>query len=103
MDLIKWNNIFVLMASKTAVVSEVEKNEINFHKEQISEELYLWARTFDDELDEEGEPTSKGFDLIASLAERLENNRCRGDDYLNILFHIWQINYDEELKRILFE
>ena len=103
MDLVKWNNIFVLMTQNTAVVNEVEIEEINSQREHIAEELYSWATTFDNELDDEGEPTSKGVDSITNLAKRLENNKCDEEDYLNILFHIWQINYDLDEERIMFE
>ncbi len=102
MDLIKWNNIFVEMNSVGKIVSEDEKAEINFKREQIVEELHNWASTFYNELDDECQPTSKGFDEITSLAERLEKNVCSNKDYLNILFHIWQINHDEERERIIF-
>ena len=103
MDLIKWNNIFVSMASQTATVSTVEIAELNSQREQIVKELYFWARTFEDELDEEGEPTSEGFDTVTDLADRFENHRCVGEDYLNILFHIWQINQEEDSVRITFQ
>lgn len=66
-------------------------------KDWIAEELYWWAKTFDNEIDDEGEPCSKAFDFIHSLAEKLENNQCDNNDYSEILFHIYQINYDRRL------
>ena len=64
-------------------------------KDLISYHLYEWAETFDSEIDEEGEPTTESYDIVYSLAERLEHNQCSEEDYENILFHIDQINYNE--------
>ena len=74
-------------------VKEIKK--ILKKKDLISYHLYEWAETFDGEIDEDGEPTTESYDIVYSLAERLENNQCNEEDYENILFHIDQINYDE--------
>lgn len=66
-------------------------------REWIVDELHYWARTFDDELDEEGEPSSEAFDFIWNLADKLENDQCDKNDYREILFHIYQINYDSRV------
>lgn len=71
------------------------EEKIKNNKENIVHGLYEWAETFDMELDEEGEKTNKSYDYVWGLAERLENNECSEKDYEDILFHIYQINYDE--------
>jgi hypothetical protein len=68
---------------------------IDTNKEKIIPELFEWAETFDWELDEEGEKTNDAYEEVFSLAERLENGKCYGNDYENILFHISQINFNE--------
>lgn len=68
---------------------------VNDNKDLIVEELYNWAETFDWELDEDGEKTDVTFKTICSLAERLENGVCTTEDYGNIEFHIFQINFNE--------
>ena len=68
---------------------------IESNKEQILEELYEWAETFDMEVDEEGEKTLEPYDKVFSLAEKLEMGLCSEQDYETILFHIEQINYNE--------
>lgn len=75
-------------------MSDIEK--ILQNKAQIVQELYDWAQTFDNEVDDDDEPTTETLDYIRSLAEKLENNRCSPKDYEDILFHIWQINYNGE-------
>lgn len=71
----------------------VEK--INNKKELIVSELYEWAGTFEYELDEDGEKTLDSYNFVYDLAEKLENNVCNEEDYVNIEFHIEQINYNE--------
>jgi hypothetical protein len=76
------------------------RKSIEANRQKIVDELYDWARTFEDELDEDGEPTDEPYNEVCTLAKRLENNHCNIEDYKNILFHIWQINYDEERIKI---
>ena len=71
-------------------VKEIEK-----YKNVIVEELYNWAITFYYGHNIDGEEVDEGYDMVYSLAMRLENNKCTKEDYENILFHIWQINYNE--------
>lgn len=68
---------------------------VNSNKELIVGELYKWAETFDWELDEEGEKTDISYYTVHSLAERLVKGECSAEDYINIEFHISQINYNE--------
>jgi hypothetical protein len=68
---------------------------INDNKELIVKELYNWSETFNCELDEDGEKTDVPYETVYSLAERLENGVCTNEDYINIEFHIFQMNYDE--------
>jgi hypothetical protein len=74
-------------------MNNLEKIETN--KEKIIPALFEWAETFDWELDEDGEKSDEAYNEVYSLAERLENGNCDRDDYENIYFHIWQINYSE--------
>ncbi|MFP5040218.1 hypothetical protein [Parasediminibacterium sp. JCM 36343] len=76
------------------------KTLIENNIEKIIPELFDWAETFDWELDEDGEKTLEPYYKVFSLAERLENGQCNGDDYKNILFHIEQINYNEIIIRL---
>jgi hypothetical protein len=71
-------------------------NLIEINKEKILPELIEWAETFDIELDEDGEKTMKPYNEIFTLAKRLEMGECNERDYNNILFHIYQINYNEK-------
>ncbi len=75
-------------------MSDIEK--ILQNKAQIVQKLYEWALVFVIDLDEYGNKTTEGLDYVWGLAEKLENNQCTQDDYENILFHIWQINYNGE-------
>jgi hypothetical protein len=75
-------------------MSNIEK--ILQNKKHIIQELYDWAQTFDNEIDEDNEPTTIAFGYVWNLAEKLENNQCSPKDYEDILFHIWQINYNSE-------
>ncbi len=68
---------------------------VHENKDLIVRELDDWAKTFEYELDEDGEKTDVSFDKVHSLAERLEEGICTDEDYTNIEFHIFQINYDE--------
>ena len=69
--------------------------KVQKYKKNIASELYAWADTLDCEVDDEGEPSTNTYDFVSGLAERLENGECSERDYKKILFHIWQINYDE--------
>ena len=73
-----------------SIVEKIVKN-----RKQIVDVLYEWAETFDVEKDEDGEKTTKSYDIVWELAQRLELNKCTENDYENIVFHIYQINYDE--------
>jgi hypothetical protein len=66
------------------------------NKYKILPELFLWAETFFDEPDEEGEKSNKAYFEVYDLATRLEEEQCTDEDYYNILFHIEQINYNEQ-------
>ena len=70
-------------------------NKINRKRDYIATELYEWAETFIGELDEDGEETLESYNAVFDLAKRLENNSCDEKDYENIIFHIYQINYNE--------
>jgi hypothetical protein len=69
--------------------------KINNKKELIISELYQWAETFDNELDDDSEKTLESYNFVFNLAKKLENNTCNQNDYENIEFHIEQINYNE--------
>lgn len=75
-------------------------NNLETLKHVLIPELYEWAETFIGEVDEEGELTMEPYDTVYSLAERFEAGTCSEADYRDILFHIWQINYDEERIRL---
>ena len=70
--------------------------KIKTKKGYIAEELHTWALTFIGELDDDGEETLEAYDYVFELAERLKNNQCSEEDYEDVLFHIWQINHNEE-------
>lgn len=70
-------------------------NKINYQRDLVVEELFEWAESFLDEKDWEGEQTLEPYKSIFNLAERLKYGKCSIEDYLNIEFHIWQINYNE--------
>jgi siderophore synthetase component len=70
-------------------------NKIKSKKKQIARELYDWAETFEHEVDEDDEITTEAYDFVFDLGTRLENDECSKQDYVEILFHIWQINYNE--------
>lgn len=74
-------------------MNTIEK--IKSNKNSIAAELYEWAETFDWELDEEGERTTKSHDYIHSLAKKLESNQCSREDFKVIIYNIYQINYNE--------
>lgn len=71
------------------------QSQIEKQKDNILKELFEWAETFEWELDEDGEKTKESYDLVYSLAKRLENGKCSSEDYKSIQFHIDQINYNE--------
>lgn len=70
--------------------------KINSQRSLIVAELYEWAETFIGEKDDEGEPTLESYNTVFDLAKRLENNKSSKADYINIEFHIYQINYNEQ-------
>lgn len=69
-------------------------DQINNHRNLIVTELFEWAETFLGEKDNEDEPTIEPYNEVFSLAERLQEGKCSIEDYSNIEFHIWQINYN---------
>lgn len=71
------------------------------NKIRIIQELYEWAETFNWELDEEGERSLKNYDTVFNLVQKLENNLCSESDYIDILFHIKQINYNETRIKLI--
>ncbi len=75
-------------------------DKINCQRRLIVSELYEWAETFIGEKDDEGEPTLESYNSVFDLANRLENNNCSKADYINIEFHICQINYNEQRIRL---
>ncbi len=81
-------------------MEKAEVTKILKNRDLIVEELYSWAETFDDEVDEEGEKSLVSYDYVYSLAERLEQDNCTDKDYEEILFHIWQINHGDEIIRM---
>lgn len=66
---------------------------LGHYKDWVIDELSSWALTFIDEKDDEGEATSKSYDLIIKLVNKFEQNSCSSEDYENILFHLWQIEH----------
>jgi len=74
-------------------------NELNPNiKEWLIDELSSWARTWEGE-DEEvlmgEEPKASGFDNVMALVDKLENNQLDEHDYREIVFHLYQMNYDD--------
>ena len=86
-----WNGKSTPSMNKVSFIKE----RLESKKEEILPILYGWAETFDWELDENGEKTTKVYDFVFDLMQKFENDQCNEEDYKNILFHIWQINYDE--------
>lgn len=78
----------------------INKECIIHNREFFVEELYSWATTFEDEVDDEGEPSSEAFDFVWSLAEKLKKDSCSEKDYEDIRFHLWQMNDDDERWQI---
>ena len=74
--------------------------KINNQKDLIVSELFQWAETFENELDDDGEKTLDSYDFVYNLAEKLENNTCNIEDYKNIKFNIDQINYNEVVIKL---
>jgi hypothetical protein len=68
---------------------------IELKRNEILPELYEWVETFDWEFDEDNELTMKSYNDVFSLVQKFENSQCDENDYINILFHIKQINYNE--------
>lgn len=83
-------HLFQLIMETALIEKILEKRDL------IVDRLYSWAETFDWEIDEEGERTFVPYDIVYSLAERLEQGNCNEKDYEEILFHIWQINHGED-------
>lgn len=69
------------------------KEEIIRNKEVILPALYDWAQTFIDN-DSENLDDVDSYDIVNSLAERFEQDICTDDDYDEINFHIYQIDYN---------
>jgi hypothetical protein len=71
--------------------------KIDANRSLVIEELYSWAWTFD---------SNKAYKSVRNLAKRLETGLCSEEDYLDIIFHIWQMDYnfhesgDEEERRV---
>jgi len=86
------------MNNKIKIIEDYIK-QIHYYKNIVINELESWAFTFNPEMEEsydEGmEENVGGYDIVHSLVERLKTNKCTKEDYENILFHIWQINYCE--------
>lgn len=78
------------MSHKMKIIEKIELN-----RNQIIPVLYEWAETFDWEVDEDGEKTYEPYFEVFSLVQRFENGECNNKDYMRILFHIEQINYNE--------
>lgn len=70
-------------------------NQIINKKDLVAAELFEWAETFDLEVDEEGENSTKSYDIVFDLASRLKDRKCNKANYADIIFHIYQINYNE--------
>lgn len=68
------------------------------YKSWIIQELEDWAETFNnnypDYLEEKIEEEENSFNSIQSLIKRYTNGECTKEEYENILFHIWQIQYN---------
>lgn len=64
----------------------------------LIEELSDWARTWEGEDEEqlmgEEKPIS-GFDTVMGLVDRLESDQLEQKDYDNIVFHLYQIKYED--------
>ena len=75
---------------------------IENNKVEILNNLFEWAETFDWELDEDGERVLDSYDFVFGLAEKLDKNICSYKDYVDILFHIEQINYLETKITLIF-
>lgn len=73
----------------------IEKN-----KDIIIPDLYEWAETFDLEIDDDGEKSLESYNAVFSLVQRFENGHCDRSDYVEILFHINQINFNEQKIKI---
>lgn len=74
--------------------------KINTQKDLIVSELFQWAETFENELDEDGEKTLDSYNFVYNLAEKLENNTCKIEDYKYVKFNIDQINYNEVVIKL---
>lgn len=73
------------------------KETLQANKTVIIPQLYEWLETFRDEVDDEGEPTDEPWNTIQALIERFENDACTDEDFIEIDFHISQINNGEEI------
>lgn len=79
---------------------------IESNKEQIIQELYEWAETFNPDnviyntLLEEENDLLNSYQYVCNLANRLANQQCTSNDYDDIYFHIQQINYNEVIIQL---
>lgn len=79
---------------------------IERNKEQIIQELYEWAETFNPDnviyntLLEEENDLLNSYQYVCNLANRLANQQCTSNDYDDIYFHIQQINYNEVIIQL---
>ncbi len=68
------------------------------YKSWIIERLENWAETFNnnypDHLEEKIEEESNTYNSIKNLIDKYTNGNCTREEYENVLFHIWQIEYN---------
>jgi hypothetical protein len=63
---------------------------VDEYKQWVIAKLEDWRETFDEDKDD-------GWDKINLLIIKYRNNDCSGQDYEDILFHLWQkIYYSDE-------
>jgi hypothetical protein len=87
------NSSFII--NTKAPLKKKIKKLIKAKRKKILPPLYEWAETFIGKIDEDDEPTTHAYDYVFGLAKKLEKKKCKRKDYIDILFHIEQINYDE--------
>lgn len=66
------------------------------NKDKIIQDLFEWAETFIGEVDEDREETTESYNYVFDLFERFDKAKHTEKDLEEILFHIEQINYNEE-------
>jgi hypothetical protein len=59
-------------------------------RDWLVKKLTEWRYTFDNKGDE------KNWDELTMLINKVTNNRLTKNDRDDIIFHLWQIYYDEE-------